>query len=44
VLYFSPWKTFGIWLIVGIGILFTLPNMLPQSVWRHSRIGCPGRR
>ncbi len=31
-LYFSPWKTFGIWLIVGIGILFTLPNMLPQSV------------
>jgi len=32
VLYFSPWKTFGIWLIVGIGILFTLPNMLPQSV------------
>ena len=25
-----------------LGILFTLPNMLPQSCWRHSRIGCPG--
>ena len=31
-LYFSPWKTLSIWLIVGFGILFTVPNMLPQSV------------
>jgi SecD/SecF fusion protein len=31
-LYFSPWKTFSIWFVVVIGILFTLPNMLPQSV------------
>jgi SecD/SecF fusion protein len=31
-LYFSPWKTFSIWFVVVTGILFTLPNMLPQSV------------
>lgn len=31
-LYFSPWKTFSIWFVVFIGIVFTLPNMLPQSV------------
>ncbi|GLS28481.1 SecD/SecF fusion protein [Mesorhizobium albiziae] len=31
-LYFSPWKTFSIWFVVLIGIVFTLPNMLPQSV------------
>ncbi|MET0600253.1 MAG: protein translocase subunit SecDF [Mesorhizobium sp.] len=31
-LYFSPWKTFAIWIVVAIGLLFTLPNMLPQSV------------
>ena len=31
-LYFSPWKTFSIWFVVIIGIVFTLPNMLPQSV------------
>jgi SecD/SecF fusion protein len=31
-LYFSPWKTFLIWFVVLTGIVFTLPNMLPQSV------------
>ena len=31
-LYFSPWKTFSIWFVVLTGIVFTLPNMLPQSV------------
>ena len=30
-LYFSPWKTFSIWFVIIIGIVFTLPNMLPQS-------------
>ena len=31
-LYFSPWKTFAIWLVVGLGIFFMIPNVLPQSV------------
>ncbi|MCV3243522.1 protein translocase subunit SecDF [Mesorhizobium sp. ZC-5] len=31
-LYFSPWKTFSIWFVIIIGVVFTLPNMLPQSV------------
>jgi SecD/SecF fusion protein len=31
-LYFSPWKTFSIWFVVIIGILFMLPNLLPQPV------------
>ena len=31
-LYFSPWKTFAIWLIVAFGVIFTVPNVLPQSV------------
>lgn len=31
-LYFSRWKTISIWLVVAIGVLFTAPNMLPQSV------------
>src|SRR5262245_6595433 len=31
-LYFSRWKTISIWLVVGFGLLFTLPNMLPKSV------------
>jgi SecD/SecF fusion protein len=30
-LYFSRWKTFSIWAIVAIGVLFALPNVLPQS-------------
>ena len=30
-LYFSRWKTISIWGIVLLGILFALPNMLPQS-------------
>ena len=31
-LYFSPWKTFAIWLVVAFGIFFMIPNVLPQSV------------
>jgi SecD/SecF fusion protein len=30
-LYFSRWKTVSIWAIVLLGILFALPNALPQS-------------
>ena len=30
-LYFSRWKTFSIWAIVAIGVLFALPNVYPQS-------------
>ncbi len=30
-LYFSRWKTISIWAIVAIGVLFALPNALPQS-------------
>ena len=30
-LYFSRWKTFSIWAIVAIGMLFAMPNVLPQS-------------
>jgi SecD/SecF fusion protein len=30
-LYFSRWKTFAIWAVVLLGVLFTIPNMLPQS-------------
>ena len=30
-LYFSRWKTISIWAIVLIGVLFALPNALPQS-------------
>ncbi|MEW9805274.1 protein translocase subunit SecDF [Mesorhizobium sp. ZMM04-5] len=30
-LYFSRWKTISIWAIVALGLLFALPNALPQS-------------
>ena len=30
-LYFSRWKTISIWAIVLLGVLFALPNALPQS-------------
>lgn len=30
-LYFSRWKTIGIWAVVLLGILFALPNLMPQS-------------
>ncbi|WP_274629251.1 protein translocase subunit SecDF [Arvimicrobium flavum] len=30
-LYFSRWKTISIWAVVLLGVLFSLPNMLPQS-------------
>ena len=30
-LYFSRWKTISIWAIVLIGVVFALPNALPQS-------------
>ena len=30
-LYFSRWKSVGIWLAVLIGLVFALPNLLPQS-------------
>lgn len=31
-LYFSRWKTFAIWAVVALGVLFSLPNALPQGV------------
>lgn len=31
-LYFSRWKTIGIWAVVLLGLLFALPNLFPQSV------------
>ncbi len=30
-LYFSRWKTISIWLVVLLGVIFSLPNILPQS-------------
>ncbi|HEV7254539.1 MAG TPA: protein translocase subunit SecDF [Mesorhizobium sp.] len=30
-LYFSRWKTIAIWAVVALGVLFTLPNLLPQA-------------
>jgi SecD/SecF fusion protein len=30
-LYFSRWKTISIWAIVLLGVLFALPNALPQA-------------
>jgi len=37
-LYFSRWKTFSIWAVVLLGVIFALPNILPQS-WRDSLPG-----
>ena len=31
-LYFSRWKTIGIWAVVLLGVLFALPNLFPQSM------------
>jgi SecD/SecF fusion protein len=31
-LYFSRWKTFSIWAVVLLGVLFSLPNIYPQSL------------
>ncbi len=31
-LYFAPWKTALIWLAVGFGLLFALPNVYPPAV------------
>jgi len=30
-LYFSRWKTISIWAVVLVGLIFSLPNALPQS-------------
>ncbi|MBL8584304.1 MAG: protein translocase subunit SecDF [Rhizobiaceae bacterium] len=30
-LYFSRWKTISIWAVVVLGILYSLPNLVPQS-------------
>ncbi len=30
-LYFSRWKTISIWAVVLLGVLFSLPNLFPQS-------------
>lgn len=30
-LYFSRWKTISIWAVVVLGILYSLPNIIPQS-------------
>ncbi len=31
-LYFSRWKTIGIWAVVLLALLFALPNLFPQSM------------
>jgi SecD/SecF fusion protein len=31
-LYFSRWKTIGVWAVVLLGLLFAAPNLFPQSV------------
>jgi SecD/SecF fusion protein len=31
-LYFSRWKTIGIWAVVLLGVLFAAPNLFPPSV------------
>jgi preprotein translocase subunit SecD len=31
-LYFAPWKTTVVTLVILIGLLFTLPNFVPESV------------
>ncbi|CAG0972620.1 MAG: protein translocase subunit SecDF [Rhizobiaceae bacterium] len=31
-LYFSRWKTISIWLVVLLGIIYSLPNLLPASM------------
>ena len=31
-LYFSRWKTISIWLVVLLGIIYSLPNILPASM------------
>ncbi len=30
-LYFSRWKTYSIWAVVLLGVIFSIPNILPQS-------------
>ena len=31
-LYFSRWKTIGIWLCVAVAVIFAAPNLIPQHV------------
>jgi SecD/SecF fusion protein len=31
-LYFSRWKTIGIWFVVLLAVVFTVPNLIPQHV------------
>jgi SecD/SecF fusion protein len=31
-LYFSRWKTIGIWIAVALSVLFAAPNLIPQHV------------
>ena len=31
-LYFSRWKTIGIWLVVALSVIYALPNLIPQHV------------
>ena len=31
-LYFSRWKTIGIWLAVALSVIFAAPNLIPQHV------------
>ena len=39
-LYFSRWKTFGIWAVVLFGVIFALPNIYPQSFRDSLPNGC----
>jgi SecD/SecF fusion protein len=31
-LYFSRWKTIGIWAVVALAVIFAFPNLIPQHV------------
>ena len=31
-LYFSRWKTIGIWFVVALSVILSIPNLIPQHV------------
>lgn len=42
-LYFSRWKTISIWLIVLLGVLYALPNLMPESLREKMPSWAPSR-
>ena len=42
-LYFSKWKTIAVLALCALGVLFALPNVLPQSVRDHYPAWFPAR-